>query len=940
MSPLTAGLFFILGACAAAGLARGRGTPSPAAAWGAAFAAAFSTVVLIGYVYRVPLFYGGRVIPMAATTAACFLALSAALLAETGRGLRPWRLFEGDSPAPRMMRSFLPLFAGFILLMGFLSSRSSVVSSPLAAALILLVSLPCMAWMVARVSAGLGAAIETAERRLGESEALNRELIEHLPQIIFVKDRNLNYLFCNRVLAEKLGIESKDIVGKDDFRFFSREAAEKYRADDREIMEEGRIKDIEEEYEAAGRKRWVHTLKVPFRDGRGEIVGVLGIADDITGRKLAEAALRESELQLQVILEATADGILAVNNEGRTLKTNRRFAELWRIPAEILETGDDQALLDHVVGQLAEPEAFLRKVRSLYGSATIDLDTVLFKDGRIFERYSSPLLENGLVSGRVWSFRDITESKLHEAAAVAGDERVRLLLDSTGEGIYGTDIEGNCTLVNKSCLRMLGYDRAEELLGRFMHDVMHHSLPDGTPLPARSCPIYQAFRESRSIHISEGVFWRKDGSPIPVEAWSYPIFKEGKPIGAVATFVDITERKRAAESLAKSEEKLRQAQRMESVGRLAGGVAHDFNNILTAITGYAGFALEGLPEGDRRREDLKEVLIAAERAARLTRQLLAFSRKQILDPKVLDINSSVGGIVSMLKRLIGEDIRLETRLAARPCLAKLDSGQVEQVILNLAVNARDAMPKGGTLTFETGVVVPAGDFSSKHPDMPAGPLVFLSVRDTGCGMSEEVKSHLFEPFFTTKEKGKGTGLGLSMVYGIVKQSGGEIEVESAPGEGTAFRIYFPQIDASGGEEDGDEAQAAVPAGDETVLLVEDEETIRRLVERALSAGGYSVLAAADGREALEALERHGKPVDLLITDVVMPGISGRELARAVASKGMARRTLFVSGFTDNAIVRDGVLEPGLAFLFKPFAPEALLRKMREVLDGPAEQARP
>jgi CheY-like chemotaxis protein len=288
---------------------------------------------------------------------------------------------------------------------------------------------------------------------------------------------------------------------------------------------------------------------------------------------------------------------------------------------------------------------------------------------------------------------------------------------------------------------------------------------------------------------------------------------------------------------------------------------------------------------------------------------------------------------------------VELALAEGIDCVRADAGQIEQVVMNLAVNARDAMPKGGTLTLETGLVTADEDFSSRHPDLPRGPLVCLSVRDTGCGMADEVKAHLFEPFFTTKGKGKGTGLGLAMVYGIIKQSGGAIEVESAPNGGTAFRIYLPQTETEthnkdmDKDEDEDEDEGRLVRGHETILLVEDEEIVRRLGERVLTANGYTVLTAVNGSEALKVLERHAKPVDLLVTDVVMPGMSGRELARALASKDMVRRTLFVSGYTDDAIVRHGVLEPGLAFLYKPFSPDVLLRKLREVLDGPADKAR-
>jgi PAS domain S-box-containing protein len=391
--------------------------------------------------------------------------------------------------------------------------------------------------------------------------------------------------------------------------------------------------------------------------------------------------------------------------------------------------------------------------------------------------------------------------------------------------------------------------------------------------------------------------------------------------------------------LARSEEKSLQSQKMEVVGRLAGGVAHDFNNLLTAIKGCGEFVRDALTAEDPKRADVVEILNATDRASALTRQLLAFSRRQILEPQEVDINKVVGEMANMLRRLIGENMKLVIEPAPAPCLAKVDPGQTEQVIMNLAVNARDSMPKGGTIAVETEIVTLDEAFFTAHPDLRRGPMVCLRVRDTGCGMSDEVKSHLFEPFFTTKGKGKGTGLGLSTVLGIIKQSGGEIEMESAPGRGTTFRIYFPQIEtATPGKEKAKEKEA--PArGHETVLLTEDDDILRRVGERILVEDGYTVLTAADGQEALKMLEQHAKPVDLLVTDVVMPGMNGRELAREIARRNLAPRTLFISGYTDDSIVRHGVLEPGLAFLYKPFSPEGLLRKLREVLDGPADQAK-
>ncbi|MBI4802934.1 MAG: response regulator [Elusimicrobia bacterium] len=397
--------------------------------------------------------------------------------------------------------------------------------------------------------------------------------------------------------------------------------------------------------------------------------------------------------------------------------------------------------------------------------------------------------------------------------------------------------------------------------------------------------------------------------------------------------------RRSEEKRAAVEAQLRQAQKMEAVGLLAGGVAHDFNNILSGIMCYAEFIAKDPGPGDWRLTDAKEILAAADRAASLTRQLLAFSRRQILSPRVMDINGLLGAMTRMLKRIIGENLKLAVKFHPEPCLANVDSGQIEQVIINLALNARDAMPGGGTITLETEIIRPPEEFFAARPDLTMGPLVCLRVADTGCGMNEEVKSRLFEPFFTTKEQGKGTGLGLSMVFGIVKQSRGEIEVESAPGKGAAFLVYLPFAKTPVQDATKDKDTAAPVKGHETLLFVEDEDSLRRLGGRVLRAGGYTVLVAANGQEALKLMEEHGKPVDLLMTDVVMPGMSGRELARELARRKMIGRTLYMSGYAGDAIIKHGVLERGISFIYKPFTVDAVLLKLREVLDGPADRAK-
>ena len=405
------------------------------------------------------------------------------------------------------------------------------------------------------------------------------------------------------------------------------------------------------------------------------------------------------------------------------------------------------------------------------------------------------------------------------------------------------------------------------------------------------------------------------------------------------TFAFLLDRRKKAEKAREEvQEKLLQAQKMESVGRLAGGVAHDFNNLLTAIIAYSGFVLAGLAADDPKREDVKEILNAADRAAMLTKQLLAFSRKQILDPKVADLSVAVADLVKMLRRIIGENVQIETKFAERACLVMVDIGQIGQVLVNLAVNARDAMPDGGTLSLETGFVIREKEADiGKVPKPPHRLMVCLTVRDTGGGMTVAVKEHIFEPFFTTKEAGKGTGLGLSTVFGIVKQSGGEIEVESAPGKGTTFRLYFPHTEALP-VQDKVQADSKLQKGGESILLVEDDESLRRLGERILRNSGYTVITAANGEEGLAAAGHYGKPLDLLLTDVVMPGMSGRELGRELARRKQVRRILYMSGYTDDEIAKHNVLEAGIAFIYKPFTAEALTLKLREVLDGPAAEA--
>jgi PAS domain S-box-containing protein len=408
--------------------------------------------------------------------------------------------------------------------------------------------------------------------------------------------------------------------------------------------------------------------------------------------------------------------------------------------------------------------------------------------------------------------------------------------------------------------------------------------------------------------------------------------EHGHPIKVLGTTQDVTEAERAEAALRRSEEQLRQSQKMEAVGRLAGGVAHDFNNLLTVITGYSAMSLRQMEKGDPLRKNAEEIQAAAERAASLTGQLLAFSRKQVLQPRIVNLNDVVGGMEKMLHRLIGEDIELSTLFDPELGNIKADPGQIEQVILNLAVNARDAMVRGGKITIQTANVALDQKTRFRNRDLDVGGYVMLAITDTGVGMTEEVKAHIFEPFFTTKGAGRGTGLGLATCYGIICQSDGDIRVYSEVNCGTTFKIYLPRVDAFVTTGANDPDADAMPNGKESLLIVEDEAAVRRLAVSVLRNCGYEVQEARDAMEAL-ALIQTQPPFDLVITDVIMPKMSGKNLYDRIKVFAPRVKMLFMSGYTDDALAHHGVLEPELAFLEKPFSPARLVRKVREVIDA-------
>jgi PAS domain S-box-containing protein len=496
-------------------------------------------------------------------------------------------------------------------------------------------------------------------------------------------------------------------------------------------------------------------------------------------------------------------------------------------------------------------------------------------------------------------FRSLIENASDIIVVINGDRRIRY--------------------ISPAVERSLGY-KPEEIVAKRADELLD---PSETP------SLAQAFSET----ISQPDSWRmqtfrmrhRDGRWRVFEGVGHNLLHDPAVAGLVINIRDISERRQL-------EERLQQSLKMEAIGRLAGGVAHDFNNLLTAILGYTGLLLDRLSDRDPARREVLEIQKAGERAADLTRQLLAFSRRQVLQPRVIRVNQIIAEMDRMLRRLIGEDVDLATILEADLGYARVDPTQIEQVIMNLAINARDAMPNGGKLTIESRNLELDESYARKHADIQPGPYIMIAVSDTGCGMDADTLARVFEPFFTTKAVGKGTGLGLSTIYGIVKQSGGHVWVYSEPGKGTTFKIYFPRIEPPGEAEESTRAPAGTLQGAETILVTEDEVEVRKLVCEVLALYGYRVLDAANVEEALRAAREHAGPIHLLLTDVVMPGLSGRELAERVAAVRPDIRVLYMSGYTDNAIIHHGVLDNGTAFLQKPFPPALLARKVRAVLD--------
>ena len=676
---------------------------------------------------------------------------------------------------------------------------------------------------------------------------------------------------------------------------------------------------------------WFEVTVNTILDGEGSYAGAVHIVSDITARKKAEEQVRESEEKYRTLFESAGDTIFLMKYD-RFIDCNDTTLEMFAC------TRDDifNKTPYHKFSPTRQPDGRDSREKALEKiEAALNGEPQFFEwqhrrlDGELF--YTEVKL-NRLKLGEEYFLlvivRDITERKEAESKLKAEKEWSERLIDDAPIIVVGLQERSKIAVFNRFAEELTGY-KAEEVIGK---EWIKTFIPEEQREVVYR--VWDDIADNRLIdHHFENEIVTKSGERRLIE-WRNTVITENDKFRMVLAYgVDITARRQAEAEREQLQSQLLQAQKLEAVGRLAGGVAHDFNNMLSVILGHGEIVLNKLHPGDPLRDDVNAILEAGKRSAALIRQLLAFSRKQTLQPEVLDLNAVVRNLEKMLRRLIGEDIVLELALAEEIDRVMADPGLVEQVIMNLSVNARDAMPNGGRLLFGTANVELDETYAQNHTGVDPGKYVMLAVTDTGCGMDKETLSNVFEPFFTTKEKGKGTGLGLATVYGIVKQSGGNIWAYSEPGKGTTFKIYLPATEAKPEPKTTADEKETAKGGGEHILVVEDEDSLRKLAETALSRLGYQVSVAANGGEALLLMEEKGLKPDLVITDVVMPNMSGKELANRLQRNQPDLKVLYMSGYTDSAIVHHGILEPGTAFIQKPFILRDLAEKARAVLRG-------
>ncbi|MGZ5434577.1 MAG: PAS domain S-box protein [Pyrinomonadaceae bacterium] len=767
------------------------------------------------------------------------------------------------------------------------------------------------------------------EEALKSSEAEMRALFASMNDLIMVIDSEGRYLKVAPTKPHHMYRRDTARVGKTLHEIFPTETADFFLNEIRAALETGSTRRIEYSLTIGDGDFWFDGSISPMTEST-----VVWVARDITERKLAEeeratlAAEIESQRQRLDNMVATVPGVVWEAWGQPDAATQRINFVSDYVERMLGYTVEEWLSTPNFWLQIVHPddrERVAKQSADAFGrteaKAMMEFRWVR-KDGVVLwvESISTVVADD---AGRPLGMRgvttDISERRRAEEALRESEERYRDLVENAHDIIYSHDLEGNYTSVNKAGQVTTGYTR-EEALKLNMADTVAPEWRD------KAKDMMRRKLAGERVTAYEMELLAKDGRRVAVEVNTKLVYANGKPVAVQGIARDVTERKQL-------EDQLRQSQKMEAIGQLAGGVAHDFNNLLTAIIGYSGLALQRIEDESPLKPYIEEIKKAGDRAANLTRQLLAFGRKQILQPLPLNLNDVITDLNKMLRRLIGEDIRLAARLDLDLKKIKADPGQIEQVLMNLVVNARDAMPRGGSLTIETANIQIDEEYAGRHIGVSPGAYVMLAVSDNGTGMDHETQAKLFEPFFTTKEKGKGTGLGLSTVYGIVKQSGGNIWVYSELGHGSTFKIYLPQVDDPVRTAQTKLEDDSIPGGSETVLLVEDEDVVRGLAQRILEEAGYRVITAHGGEEAVTWCANNAETIHLLLTDVVMPETSGKELAERLTSLRPQTKVLFMSGYTDEAIVHHGVLDSNVEFIQKPFTPTALSRKVRQVLDS-------
>ena len=881
------------------------------------------------------------------------------------------------------------------------------------------------------------------EEALRQSQEKYRLMVDAANEGVWALDEDRRISFVNAQMAEMLGYEAEEIVGQEVESFIFEEDL----PDHLQRME-NRHRDIAEHYERRWRRKdgqavWTIVSATPIIDAEHHFRGAFAMILDITDRKLADEDQKKSLSLLQATLESTAEGILVVNMAREIVSFNARFAEMWRLPDDMLTSRDDKGALQFVLDQLRDPQGFITTVEALYAHPEQEsFDELEFRDGRIFERYSRPQWMQDSIVGRVWSFRDVTERKVAETALAVSEERFRKIFEESPIGIAFLGKQREIILTNQCYRDFLGYSEAE-IMELGPRGLLH---PDDWE-PSMALSIRLRSGEIPLFHMEQR-YIRKDGTVVWADTQITVLRdKDGQLINTIGWVQDITDRKRVEaehellttaieqaaevvivtdaqgaiqyvnpafelttgysrrEALGQNPRVLKsgnhdenfykamwqtiiggktwkgrltnkrkdgtyyteeatispvldsagiienyvavkrditrelnlevqfiEAQKMEAVGQLAGGIAHDFNNILSAITGYGYLLQTKLDRNDPLQADVEQILESANRAADVTRSLLVFSRKQIINPLPWDVNDLLRKSVKLLSRFIGEDIEIVVDLTDEDVICLVDAAQMDQVLMNLATNARDAMPKGGRFVLSTKRVTLDETSLEGNYYIKPGAYALISISDTGIGMDQETESKIFEPFFTTKPTGKGTGLGLAMVYGIIKKLDGYIEVKSEISKGTTFLIYLPLTQRIK-DVIKNEDESLPEVGSEAILVAEDDEKLRDLYHTVLSSSGYAVILASDGDDAIRQFTENKDKIQLAMLDMIMPKKSGKEVYDAIKRVKPEMKVIFVSGYTADRMDEDILVEKNVNFICKPVSPKYLLRKVRDVLDN-------